>query len=296
MSDQTILIVGHGSRFPAAISQFFEFVRALSAHLDRPVRHCFLEFADPDLATGLTEAAQSVGRGGQVIVLPLFLGAASHQKNDVASAIQWARQQFPDITFRYGTHLGSHAKLVELMELRVQQCLDAATGALASAETVVLVLGRGSNDPDSNSEVAKMARLLFENRPYRAVEYAYLALTQPGIDEGLHRCQALGAKQVVLAPFILFTGRVDTIMRDATQRAADELGLRVLQADYLGLDPRLLDLVSQRLQEAVEGTSAMTCDLCKYRFPMAGYEQQLGQPQISRHLHRRFDFWPRPSK
>jgi sirohydrochlorin cobaltochelatase len=285
MSSQSILVVGHGSRIPEAVAQFLEFTEALSTHLGRAVHHCSLELADPDLATGLTDAAQSVGPGGEVIVLPLFLGAGSHQKNDVAYAIQWARQQFPNINFRYGTHLGSHAKLVELMDRRVQQCLDVTSEALAPEETIVLVLGRGSSDPDSNSDVAKMARLLFENRPYRAVEYAFQAVTRPKVAEGLRRCQALGAKQVVLAPFILFTGRVDNFMRAASQQAAEELGLRVLQADYLGLDPLLLEAVDQRLQEASQGSAAMTCDLCKYRFPMAGYEQQVSQPQTSHHLH-----------
>jgi len=280
----TILVIGHGSRIPEAVAQFHEFIDALSAYRLSPVRHCFLELADPDLATGLTEAAENVGPGGEVIGLPLFLGAASHQKNDVAYAIQWAREQFPEVTFRYGAHLGSHAKLVQLLDVRVRQCLDGAD-ALPAEETTVLVVGRGSSDPDSNSDVAKMARLLFEKRPYRAVEYAYQAVTRPRIDEALRRCQALGAKQVVLAPFILFTGRVDAFMRDAARPAAGELGLPVLQADYLGIHPLLLEVAAQRLQEAIEGSSAMTCDLCKYRFPMAGYEHQVGQAQTSHHLH-----------
>ncbi|MEW5960527.1 MAG: sirohydrochlorin chelatase [Chloroflexota bacterium] len=285
MTDQIILVVGHGSRLPEAVAQFLEFSEALSTHLGRAVRHCFLELADPDLAAGLTGAAQSAGPGGQVIVLPLFLGPGGHQKNDVASAIQWARQQFPGIDFRYGAPLGSHAHLVELLDLRVQQCLQAATEPLPLSETIVLVLGRGSSDPDSNGDVAKMARLLFENRPYRAVEYAYQAAARPTVEESLRRCRMLGARQVVLAPFILFTGRVDNFMRAASQRAADELGLRILHADYLGLHPLLLAVVQQRLQEALAGTAAMTCDLCKYRFPLAGYEQQVGRPQTSHHLH-----------
>lgn len=284
MPEQTILIVGHGSRIPEAVAQFHQFTEALAEHLGQPVRRCFLELADPDLATGLTEAAESVGQGGEVVVLPLFLGAASHQKNDVAYAIQWARAQFPAVTFRYGTHLGSHAKLVQLLDLRVRQCLEGA-GALPAAETTVLVVGRGSSDPDSNGDVAKIARLLFEKRAYRGVEYAYQAVARPRIEQGLRRCQALGAKQVVLAPFILFTGRVEAFMRDAMQPAAGELGLPVLQAEYLGIHPLLLEVAAQRLQEAIEGTSAMTCDLCKYRFPMAGYEPQVGQAQTSHHLH-----------
>jgi sirohydrochlorin cobaltochelatase len=285
MSNQAILIVGHGSRVPEAVGQFHEFTHALSSYLNQPVRSCFLELAEPDLATGLTEAAKLVGDGGEVVVLPLFLGAAGHQKNDVAYAIQWARQQFSDVTFHYGTHLGSHAKLVELMDLRVRECLAVNREALPPEETAVLIVARGSSDPDSNSEVAKLSRLLFEQRSYQTVEYAYQAVARPRVDAGVHRCKLLGAKQVVVAPFILFTGRVDADLRKVSQRTGEELGVRVLQAGYLGIHPLLIEVVAQRLQEATDGTAAMTCDLCKYRFSMAGYEPQVGQPQDSHHLH-----------
>lgn len=285
MAQQMILVVGHGSRVPEAVAEFQQFTAALSDHLNRPVSSCFLELAQPDLATGLTTAAKQAGNGGQVVVLPLFLGAAGHQKNDVAYAIQWARQQFPEVAFTYGAHLGSHARLVELLDVRVRDCLAGSSAARPAGETAVLVVARGSSDPDSNSEVAKISRLLFEKRPYLAVEYAYQAVTRPRVDDGIRRCHALGARQVVVAPFILFTGRVDSNLRQVSQQAGDALGMPVLQADYLGIHPLLIEVAAQRLQEAINGAAAMTCDLCKYRFSMAGYEQQVGQPQDSHHLH-----------
>ncbi len=285
MSQQSILLVGHGSRVPTAIDQFLELTYALSAYLKQPVGHCFLELADPDLATGLTGAAQQVGQGGTVLVLPLFLGGASHQKNDVAYAVQWARQQFPEVAFRYGTHLGVHANLVELLDLRIRECLAAESEALPPEQTAVLVVARGSSDPDSNSDVAKLSRLLYEKRDYHTVEYAYQAVARPNVDAGVRRCHLLGAKQVVIVPFVLFTGRVDADLRQVSEQAGESLGLRVLQAGYLGLHPLLVEVVAQRLQEAGDGTAAMTCDLCKYRFSMAGYEHQVGQPQDSHHLH-----------
>lgn len=285
MTKRTILIVGHGSRVPEAIAQFKAFTEALAAHLEQPVSTCFLELAEPDLATGLTEAAQQVGAAGDVVVLPLFLGPASHQKNDVAYAVQWARRTFPEINFFYGTHLGPHAKLVELLDLQIQQALAAAADSLPAEETAVLVVARGSSDPDSNSDVAKISRLLFEKRAYQSVEYAYQAVTRPRIEEGLHRCQALGARQVVVAPFILFTGRVDQALQRVSQQVDQASALRVLQADHLGLHPLLLEVAAQRLEEASTGEAGMTCDLCKYRFSMAGYEDQVGQPQDSHHLH-----------
>lgn len=285
MTDSIVLLVGHGSRTAASVAQFGDFAADLAAHIERPVTYCFLELADPDMATGLSEAARLAGDHGRVTVLPIFLGAAGHQKNDVAAAIQWARLHFPGVQFSYGTPLGFHAKLIELLELRVRQTLALATEALPAEETGVLVVGRGSSDPDSNSEIARSAYLLFERRPYRTVEYAFQAVARPRVDEGLRRCQLLGVRQVVVAPYLLFTGEVDQDIGQVAGQAASELGLRVLHAPHLGSHPLLLEVAAQRLQEAIEGTAQMTCDICKYRFPMAGYEHQVGQPQVTHHLH-----------
>jgi sirohydrochlorin ferrochelatase len=85
---QTILFVGHGSRVPEVVDQFRRFVEALADHIGQPVRHCFLEFADPDMKTGLADAATRAGEGGEVVVVPLVLSTGGHQKNDIAAGVQ----------------------------------------------------------------------------------------------------------------------------------------------------------------------------------------------------------------
>ncbi len=285
MPNQTLLIVGHGSRVAEATEQFTQFVAALAGRVDVPVSACFLELADPDMATGLTTAAAEVGAGGEVLVLPLFLGAAGHLKNDVAAAVQWARAQFPAVTFRYGTPLAPHAKLIDLLDLRLQEAFAARPDALPAEDTTVLLVGRGSSDPTSNSEVARAAYLLQEKRPYRSVEYAFQEVARPDVPAGLRRCGQLGAPQIAVAPYILFTGKVEEFIHQAIEQAGAELGLPIFAAGHLGLHELVLDITAQRVAELLDGSAAMTCDICKYRHPMAGYEQQVGQPQTTHHLH-----------
>ncbi len=149
----------------------------------------------------------------------------------------------------------------------------------------MLVVGRGSSDPSSNGDIAKTAHMLFEKRAYLTVEYAFQAVARPTVGEGMRRCCALGAKQVVVAPFVLFTGKVVEDIRRVSAHAGAELGVLVLQADYLRMDELLLDVAEQRLQEVIAGNAAMNCDQCKYRLPMAGYEHQVGLAQTTHHLH-----------
>jgi sirohydrochlorin cobaltochelatase len=117
------------------------------------------------------------------------------------------------------------------------------------------------------------------------VEYAFQAAARPDVMEGVRHCKLLGARQVVVAPFILFTGTVEEEIRAASTQVGRAEALSILHAGPLGVDPLLLDVVVQRLQEAAGGAVAMNCDLCKYRLPMAGYERQAGQPQTTDHLH-----------
>jgi sirohydrochlorin cobaltochelatase len=289
MARQVVVVVGHGSRVREAVAEFHRFADALAASIGQPILRCFLELADPDLATGLSEAVRAAGTDGEVVILPLFLGAAGHQKNDVASAIQIMRQEFPEVRFRYGAPLGIHANLVQLLDLRVRDALESSDDALTTEETAVLLVGRGSSDPDANSEIARLAHLLFEKRPYLSVERAYQAVARPKIEEGIRRCRLLGARQVIVAPFTLFTGVVKDDICAVADRAAGPLGLRVLHAGHLGVHPLLIEVAAQRMQEAIEGRATVNCDLCKYRFPMAGYEHQAGMPQTTQHFHRGAD-------
>lgn len=284
MGRQVFLAVGHGSRVPEAVAEARGFVAALSAHLGREVGLCFLELADPDLATGLTQAAQEAGPGGSVLALPLFLGAAGHQKNDVAAALQWARGQFPEVHFRMATPLAPHAGLVELLALRIAEALAAAKVA-ADDRTAVLLVGRGSSDPGGNSEVARLAYLLFSSGRFHTVEYAFQAVGRPTVAEGVCRCVALGAQRAVVVPYLLFTGLVERDIYAVAEAAAAETGLPLLRAARLGIHPLLVEIAAQRLAEAMDGEAAINCDLCKYRFALPGHEEAVGSPQTTHHLH-----------
>lgn len=285
MDRTVILAVGHGSRVPAALAEARGFTDALAGQLGQEVAICFLELADPDLATGLTDAAQRAGRGGRVVVLPLFLAAAGHQKNDVAAALHWARAQFPEVHFTMATSLGPHAHLVELVARRVDEAIAATEAALPPDVSAVLLVGRGSSDPAGNSEVARLAYILSSAGRFLTVEYAFQAVARPTVAEGVRRCARLAAQQVIVAPYLLFTGDVDGDIRRSAAEAARELNLRLIHASYLGVHPLLVEVARQRLIEALDGAAAMNCDLCKYRFPLPGYADQVGRPQTTRHLY-----------
>lgn len=96
-------------------------------------------------------------------------------------------------------------RLQEAQPVRIEAHSEGGTATTVAAppapvtvtneETAVLVLGRGSSDPDANSDFFKMTRMLWEKLPYRWAESSFIGVTQPSFPDGLERCLLLGAKK-----------------------------------------------------------------------------------------------------
>jgi sirohydrochlorin cobaltochelatase len=279
-----LLLIGHGSRDAEAISEYYHFADTLACRLHLPVYPCFLEFADPPIAEGIRACVEAGAR--RVVALPLFLGPAGHQKNDVPAILNWAKTQWPQVYFKYGVPLGAQPQIISVLAQRAQEAFAASRADISAGETALVVVGRGSRDPDSNSEVYKIARLLWEGRPYGWVETAFYSLTAPAVPAALERCLRLGARRVVVLPYLLFTGAICQQIGDQARAVqADRPDLEILMAEHLGEHPEVIEAVIYRYQEVVEGTATMTCDLCKYRHRLAGFEDEHGMPQVSDHHH-----------
>ena len=143
----------------------------------------------------------------------------------------------------------------------------------------VLVVGRGSTDPDANADVAKTARLLWEGRDYPLAETAFVSLARPGVTEGLERCRLLGARRIVVARYFLFPGVLpDRVAGQAAAYAAAHPELDIRCADVLGDCDEIAALVYERYREALSGDIRMNCDVCVYRIAMPGFEHRVGAP------------------
>jgi sirohydrochlorin cobaltochelatase len=282
--NDALLLIGHGSRDSLATAEYNQFADSLAERLALPVYPCFLEFADPPIAEGVRRCVEAGAR--RIVALPLFLGPAGHQKNDVPTIINWAKGEWPDIQISYGTPLGAQPQIINVLAQRAQQAIVAGQPDITPAETALIVVGRGSRDPDSNSDVYKISRLLWEGRDYGWVEPAFYSLTQPDPETTIERCVRLGARRIVSVPFLLFTGlirqRLDSRMLSSQTQYPD---VEILTAAHLGSHDDIFDAVIYRYEQALDGTAAMTCDLCKYRHQFAGFENEHGLPQSSDHHH-----------
>ncbi|KUJ40844.1 sirohydrochlorin chelatase [Streptomyces sp. NPDC093228] len=280
-----LLIAGHGTRDEAGAEAFRAFVRELERRRpDLPVAGGFIELSAPPLGEAVSGLVERGVR--RFAAVPLMLVSAGHAKGDIPAALAREKERHPGISYAYGRPLGPHPALLDVLERRLDEALGGTARRPADrSDVTVLLVGRGSTDPDANAEVHKAARLLWEGRGYAGVETAFVSLAAPDVPSGLDRCAKLGARRIVVLPYFLFTGVLpDRVRRQAEGWAEAHPETEVRTADVIGPEPELLDLVLERYEEAVKGDLRMNCDSCVYRIALPGFEDKVGLPQQP-HFH-----------
>jgi sirohydrochlorin cobaltochelatase len=282
VSDEAIVLMAHGSRDVDGAKEFLTFANRVAARLARPIYAGFLELSDPPIVSAIDEAIQAGAR--TIFAVPWLLLGAGHAKNDLPAAIQWARQRYPQIVIRYGSPLNMQPELLAVLADRLA-AVDPDKG-LGSPTTAVLLVQRGSSDPEANAEVYRAARLLWEGRKYRTIEVGFSGVTWPTVSEGLQRCLVHGVSRVLVVPYYLYTGiLVKRISRTVAEMAAIHPQCEFRVAQHMGLDTRL-DILAQRMIEQTRtGKATVSCDMCQYRVPLFGREALVGLPQVSDHAH-----------
>jgi len=283
MSETAVLLCGHGSRDPEAVGEFEAAAAALRARLapGGDFATGYLEFARPTIAEGL--AALRARGARQILAIPGMLFAASHVKND----LPWEMNSFiadnPGVEVRLGRDLGIEPKLLDAAAERI-----AAVAPEERSDALLVVVGRGTNDPDANSNIAKLARMLWEGMGFGWAEAAFSGVAHPRVDAALERAARLGFRRIVVFPYFLFTGiLVKRIYAQTDSVAARFPDIEFVKAGYLGDHAGVTDTFVDRIGEFTSGEPKMNCQLCKYRARIIGYEDAVGTPQQGHHHHVR---------
>ncbi len=282
-----VLLCGHGSRDEQALAEFERLTGRVRERLGPvPLAGAHLEFARPHIREGLEYLRNEGAR--RILAVPGMLFAAGHVKNDIPWELNSFAADHPDVAVHYARELAIDPKLLRASVARIEAAETAASAKTPRADTVLVVVGRGTSDPDANSNVAKLARMLWEGMGFGWAETAYSGVAYPGVDAALARARRLGFRRIVVFPYFLFTGvLVKRIYRLAGEAAAKHPEIEFLAADYLCDHPLVVETVIERVNEIGAGANNMNCQLCKYRERMIGYESDLGKPQAGHHHHVR---------
>jgi sirohydrochlorin cobaltochelatase len=279
-----VMLCGHGSRDEDAVTEF----AVLSEHLKRrlpqyPVEYGYLEFATPIIRNGLDVLKEKGVE--RVLAVPGMLFAAGHAKNDIPSVLN-TYAAANGLKIDYGKELGIDPKMMRAAGDRIQEALDSAPQDVALHETLLVVVGRGASDPDANSNVSKVTRILWEGFGFGWAETAYSGVTFPLVEPGLEHAAKLGYRRIIVFPYFLFTGILVQRIYDATDEvAARHPGIEFIKAPYLNDHPAVIDTFVERVEQILTGDIAMNCQMCKYRTAVLGFEADVGAVQESHHHH-----------
>jgi precorrin-8X/cobalt-precorrin-8 methylmutase len=278
-----IVIAGHGSRDSEGLVEFESLVRLVRERArGRRVSHGFLEFARPTISEAVRENIASGAE--QIAIVPGLLLAATHAKNDIPSEVRALQREFPNTNLCYGSALHLHPLVLKLMREKIIESESHAKQLIRRCDSCLVIVGRGTTDPDANSEVSKLGRILEEGLGFGGSFVCYSGTARPLVGEGIERAVRLGFRRIVVAPFFLFTG----VLVKRIYAAVDDVALRhrdieFLKCDYLGTHELLADAFLERAEEVFAGKSIASCSLCKYRVSIVGYEKDLGAPQRGHH-------------
>ncbi len=213
-----LMVCGHGSRDADAVAEFATLAERLKPRFpDWPVDYGYLEFARPVIRDGLDRLVAA--GASRILAIPGMLFAAGHAKNDIPSVLNTYQHGRPGLTIEYGRELGIDAKMIRAAGARIEEAL-AAAGDVPPHETLLVVVGRGASDPDANSNVAKVTRMLWEGFGFGWAETAYSGVTFPLVEPALEKAALLGFRRIVVFPYFLFTGILVQRIYDATDAVA----------------------------------------------------------------------------
>ena len=111
---KAIVLFGHGSRDPqwrAPMDEVARRIRAGAAGVD--VRCAFLELDSPDLACVASELAEA--GIDSIRIVPMFLGAGRHAREDLPKLVEACRQAHPNVRFDLRPSVGEDAQVLALL-------------------------------------------------------------------------------------------------------------------------------------------------------------------------------------
>ena len=111
---RAIVLFGHGSRDPqwrAPMDAVARRIRTRVAQVE--VRCAFLELEQPALADAIADLVDS--GADSIRVVPMFLGAGRHAREDLPHLVEQCRHRHPTVTFELQPFVGEDARLVDLI-------------------------------------------------------------------------------------------------------------------------------------------------------------------------------------
>ncbi len=236
---KAVLYIGHGTRSKTGAQEIRTFIERVMKRIDVPIQLlCFLELTDPSIEEGFR---QCIDKGAtEIVMVPLFLLAAGHIKEDIPAVLSALKEQYPQIGIKVRDPFGIHGGILD----GVAELIRKTAGDLLKKDSV-LIVGRGSSDPGLHADFSKISAGIRGLLGTEHVEVCYLAAAEPRFEEGLEFIAQKTAGRVIVVPYLIFSGLlIEEIDRKVRER--EDQGERILHTGPLSRHRVIEDIVVQR--------------------------------------------------
>lgn len=238
-----ILYIGHGTRSKTGATEVVSFLNRIIGRVDVPIQEIsFLELTEPSIEEGFIRCVE---RGATtIIVVPIFLLAAGHIKEDIPLELSRLSKKYPHIKLMVKDPFGLENTILD----GIAEFVKSSISDLNAHDSLLLV-GRGSSDPGIYKAFDTIMEGIQNRLNVGNVSVCYLAAAEPRFKEGLESISQKAVSRVVVIPYLLFPGLLlSEISNEVMKRQG--LGQQILHTGPLSKHRAIEDLIIQKALES----------------------------------------------
>lgn len=117
--------------------------------------------------------------------------------------------------------------------------------------TGVLILAHGSREKQTEATLDQVLALLKHKLQIEHIERAFLQFSETNLEKGLAKLIASGVTNIKVIPYFLFEGVhiKEDIPAEIEEFKQSHRGVTITMGQTLGADPRLADILADRVTE-----------------------------------------------
>jgi len=231
-----VVYIGHGSRLKEGIEHFKKFIASVQKEINIPVQEiAYLEINAPTIEDTMEKVIKNGAKN--ILVVPVLLFAAAHYKRDIPEELQKVQQKYPFVHFLMTAPFDVHDKMIDLVVKRIK------AETRAEENGVVLLVGRGSSDPEPILKLLEISRAV-EQKINLPVDTAFLTAGTPSFATELAKLEE-EYDRIYVMPYLLFTG----VLLKRMERKIAACTKSVILCGHLQYDEWMKEVLIERMYD-----------------------------------------------
>ncbi|WP_129691092.1 sirohydrochlorin chelatase [Gottfriedia acidiceleris] len=233
-----VVYIGHGSRRQEGNQQFIHFIQSIFKEIPiQKQEYAFLELVDPTIQQTLEKIIVEGARN--ILVVPVLLFAAGHYKRDIPDELNIVLKLFPHVNIKITEPFGVHEKMIQLVFKR-------ARAAYGTSNSVILLVGRGSSDPEPIEMLEQIGNAV-EAQMKIPVRTAFLTVGKPRLEYMISK-MSKEFENIYVMPYLLFTG----LLLEKIKRRISVENEKFYLFENLQFDELMSQALIERIHEKVK--------------------------------------------